>query len=82
MRVREAMAATFSDRRKLIVNEGASVAEIKRLYPWLFDEEQVCSALLICPSIKIHKKYTLCYVNILRGKINNCYFPFDSLNFM
>ncbi|XP_071820324.1 uncharacterized protein [Apostichopus japonicus] len=40
-RVTEAMSATFSDRRQLIVKEGVSVKQVQELYPWLFDEDEI-----------------------------------------
>lgn len=40
-RFAEALSATFADRRRLIIEESSSVAKIKELYVWLFEEQEV-----------------------------------------
>ena len=37
------MSKTLSERRKKIVTEGISIPDLKKDYPWLFDEEEVCN---------------------------------------
>ncbi|KAJ8017809.1 Sterile alpha motif domain-containing protein 3 [Holothuria leucospilota] len=40
-RVADSMTATLSDRRRLVVTEGASLAQVKEQYPWLFDDGEL-----------------------------------------
>ena len=43
-----AMSATFADRRQLITRGTSTVKEIQDVYPWLFDEEEVCFHYYSC----------------------------------
>ena len=40
-RIDHLMTQTFADRRKMVVSEGVSTAELKERFPCLFNEHQV-----------------------------------------
>ena len=57
-RVAISMAATLADRRRLITKEMVSIPALKTSYPWLFDEEEVCSKVfwnfpIFCPMLQL-----------------------------
>lgn len=41
-RVGESLMATFADRRRWVVTQGALASEVGEKYPWIFKEDEVC----------------------------------------